>query len=183
LRWVAAFAARCASTVASSTPARDPAGARRMAPTYARAPRRRGARGLARGPQCGLSARRIDHRRASRGCRRIRRLLKILQGPSNEEGRGRYGCRFCRPERQVNFVFSLNASRLCSAINPQSDPRADPGRGQRAAVLGFCLRAKRRRHSSAENGAQRVHAAGRRGGSDPRTVKSPLGRISGPRGL
>src|SRR6266478_7511846 len=32
----------------------DPAGTRRMAPAYARAPRRRGACGLARGPQCGL---------------------------------------------------------------------------------------------------------------------------------
>src|SRR5689334_7403738 len=42
-----------------------------MAPADARAPRRRGARGLACGPQRGLSARRIDCRRAPRGGGRI----------------------------------------------------------------------------------------------------------------
>src|SRR5438132_8400902 len=42
-------------------------------PAYARAPRRRGACGLARGPQCGLPTRRTDHRCAPRGRRRIRR--------------------------------------------------------------------------------------------------------------
>jgi integrase len=49
----------------------DPAGTRRMAPAYARAPGRRGTCGLVRWPQCGLSARRSDNRRAHRGRRRI----------------------------------------------------------------------------------------------------------------
>ena len=49
--------------------ARDPAGTRRMVSPYARAPRRRGACGLARWSRCGLSARRTDNRCAP-GARR-----------------------------------------------------------------------------------------------------------------
>ena len=55
----------------------DPAGTRRMAPAHARAPRRRGARGLAGWPQCGLSARRTDNRRAPCGCRSISRQRRL----------------------------------------------------------------------------------------------------------
>jgi hypothetical protein len=70
-------AAVSAARYASLRPARprrgDPAGPRRMAPAYARTPRRRGACGLARWPQCSLSARRTDDRRAPRGRRRITR--------------------------------------------------------------------------------------------------------------
>jgi hypothetical protein len=51
----------------------NPAGARSMAPAHARASRRGGACRLARRPQCHLSARRVDHRRAPRGRRRINR--------------------------------------------------------------------------------------------------------------
>jgi hypothetical protein len=50
-----------------------PAGTWRMVPAYARAPRRRRARGLARRAQCGLSSRCPSRRRAPRGCRRISR--------------------------------------------------------------------------------------------------------------
>ena len=48
-----------------------PAGTRRMAPAHAGAPRRRGACGLARGPQCGLSVGRPDNWRAP-ASRRVR---------------------------------------------------------------------------------------------------------------
>src|ERR1700730_2053245 len=58
----------------------DPAGTRRMAPAYARAVRRRGAGGLARRPQCGLSARRPDNRRAHRGRRRIKPTANAAGG-------------------------------------------------------------------------------------------------------
>ena len=56
----------------------DPAGARRMVSTHARAARRRGACGLARRPRRGLSARRADHRRAPHGRRRIRDPSAVL---------------------------------------------------------------------------------------------------------
>ena len=49
----------------------DPAGTGRMAPAHAGTPRRRGTGGLARRPQCGLSARRPDDRRAPRGRGRV----------------------------------------------------------------------------------------------------------------
>ncbi len=56
----------------------DPAGAWRMAPAHARAARRRGAGRLARGPRCGLSARRADYRRAPGSRRRIRDTSAVL---------------------------------------------------------------------------------------------------------
>jgi len=54
-------------------------GYRRMAPAHARAPRRGGARGLARRPQCDLSARCADDRRASGGRRGIAVRLDAYQ--------------------------------------------------------------------------------------------------------
>jgi PEP-CTERM motif len=54
---------------------RDPASAGRVAAAYPRAARRREACGLARRPQCTLSARRTDNRRAPRGRRPMSRAL------------------------------------------------------------------------------------------------------------
>ena len=51
----------------------DPAGSRPMGAAYARAPRRRGACGLARGQQRCLSARGADNRRPASGRRRMSR--------------------------------------------------------------------------------------------------------------
>ena len=68
-------------------------------PAHARAARRRGARGLAGRPQCGLSARRADDRRAPRGRRRLSRERATGKGAFGSSFRARSSLPGTPPQR------------------------------------------------------------------------------------
>jgi hypothetical protein len=111
----------------SASAADDPGGTRPMAPTHARAARRRGACRLARGPQCGLSARRTDARRAPRRRRRVSR--------EGATGKGAFGSSvYPRPLAASRNTFAAAAARDRQSWRVHKE-EGQPLRGNKPPVL------------------------------------------------